>query len=119
MKLDHVVILASDMDASVRWYDALLTLIGFTKQRDHVWSNDDGLAVDLREAEPDARAYERFGAGLNHFGFAAPSMDALEAVQSAMGAAGFDVPAVQNFDDDRAVFFRDPDGLRVELAVYG
>lgn len=119
MKLDHIVILASDIAASERWYDALLTLIGFAKQRDHVWSNDDGLAIDLREAEPDTRPYERFGAGLNHLGFTAPTMDALEAVRSAMSAAGYDVPAIQNFDDDRAVFFRDPDGMRIELAVYG
>lgn len=119
MKLDHIVILASDMDASVRWYDALLTLIGFTKQRDHVWSNEDGLAIDLREAGADTRPYERFGPGLNHLGFNALTLEALEAVRSAMNAAGFDVPPVQNFDDDRAVFFRDPDGMRIELAFYG
>ncbi|WP_299328258.1 VOC family protein [Parasphingopyxis sp.] len=119
MQLDHIVILASDIEASVRWYDRLLGLIGFTRQRDHVWANAEGFAVDLREARRDSRAYERFGPGLNHLGFTAPTMQALEAVRSGMGAAGFEVPEIQHFDDDRAAFFRDPDGLRVEIAVYG
>ncbi|MEM8695297.1 MAG: VOC family protein [Pseudomonadota bacterium] len=119
MKLDHIVILASDIAASVSWYDRLLGLIGFTKQRDHVWANGEGLAVDLRAAEVDTRPYERFGAGLNHLGFTAPTLDALEAVRAGMAKAGFEVPDIQHFDDDRAVFFRDPDGLRVEIAVYG
>lgn len=119
MKLDHIVILAGDIAASADWYDALLGLIGFTRQRDHVWTNGAGLAVDLRAADADARPYERFGAGLNHLGFTAPDMDALEAVRTGMAEAGFEVPDIQRFEDDRAVFFRDPDGLRVEIAVYG
>ncbi|MGP1283921.1 MAG: VOC family protein [Parasphingopyxis sp.] len=119
MKLDHIVILARDIAASTRWYDALLGLIGFTRQRDHIWANGEGLAVDLREAQPDTRPYERFGAGLNHLGFTAPDIEALEAVRFGMADAGFEVPDIQHFDDDHAVFFKDPDGLRVEIAVYG
>lgn len=119
MKLDHIVILARDIAASVRWYDALLTLIGFTKQREHVWANDDGLALDLRESKPGTRPYERYGAGLNHLGFTAPTMDAHEAVRAGMAAAGFDVPKIQNFGEERATFFKDPDGLRVEVTYYG
>lgn len=119
MKLDHIVILASDIEASARWYDVLLGLIGFTAQRDHVWANDDGLAVDLRETKPGTRPYERYGAGLNHFGFTAPTMEAHEAVRAGMAAAGFDVPAIQSFGKDRATFFKDPDGLRFEINYYG
>jgi len=119
MKLDHIVILASDIEASAYWYGALLGLIGFKTGRDHVWSNDDGLAVDLRKSKPDTRPYERYGAGLNHLGFTAPTMDAHEAVRAGMAAAGFDVPEIQNFGEERATFFKDPDGLRVEVTYYG
>jgi lactoylglutathione lyase len=119
MKLDHLVIMVRSLDASLGWYTTLLGLLGFTKSRDHVWTNEDGVAIDLKQAKADTGDYGRYAPGLNHLGFTAPDDAALNAVRDGMAAAAFDVPELQNFGDERATFFKDPDGMRIEVTVYG
>lgn len=119
MKLDHAVILVSSLDASLPWYTAMLGAIGFAKTRNHVWLSDDGFAIDLQAAKPDFPGYERYGPGLNHLGFTAPDEAALDAVRASMTAAGFQVPDKQHFGNSVATFFKDPDGMRIEVTVYG
>ena len=119
MKLDHLVIMVRDLEVSLPWYGALLGLIGFSKTRDHVWGNEDGTYIDLKKANEDTRDYARYGPGLNHLGFTAPDRPALDAVRDGMAAAGFEVPEVQQIANMTATFFRDPDGMRIEVTVYG
>lgn len=118
MKLDHLVVMVRSLDASLGWYTTILSALGFTKTRDHVWANGDGVAIDLKQAEAETRDYERRGPGLNHLGFTAPDEAALDAVAAAITAAGFPVPEKQHFGRDVAMFFKDPDGMRLEVAVY-
>ncbi|MHA7819267.1 MAG: VOC family protein [Erythrobacter sp.] len=118
MKLDHMVILVRSLKVSLPWYSALLGLIGFEKARDHVWLSDDGLAIDLKQAKPDTGDYARYAPGLNHLGFTAPDRAALDAVRAGMAEAGFEVPDIQVFEGEVATFFRDPEGMRVEVTVY-
>ena len=117
MKLDHMVILVRSLDDSLPWYSALLGLIGFEKSRDHVLWNGE-VAIDLQEAQPDTPAYERYAPGLNHLGFTAPDEATLDAVRDGMAAAGFEVPEKQNFSGQVATFFRDPEGMRLEVTAY-
>ena len=119
MKLDHVVLLVGSLERSLPYYETLLPLLGFSKSREHVWGNADGVYLDFKEARPGLPGYERYGAGLNHLGFTAPDMASLERVRTTMAAAGFEVPEVQRFGADTALFMKDPDGLRFEVAVYG
>lgn len=119
MKLDHIVVLVRSLEASLPWYATLLGLVGFRKRRNHVWSSDDGLSVDLKQAKLDTSDYERYAPGLNHLGFTATDEAALDAVRAGMAEAGFDVPDKQHFDGETATFFRDPDGMRIEVTVYG
>ena len=119
MKLDHIVLLVGSLEKSLPYYETLLPLLGFTKSREHVWGNPDGVYLDFKEARPGLPGYERYGAGLNHLGFTAPDMAALERVRTEMAAAGFEVPDTQQFGDDRALFMKDPDGIRFEVTVYG
>lgn len=114
MKLDHLVLLANDMERSARFYDAVLTVLGFRKSHDWVWINGDGLAVDLRSAEGDRR-YERYGPGLNHFAFTSETRAEFDAVLAGLERAGIALPPTQAFGDALAVFIPDPDGLRVEI----
>ncbi len=95
MKLDHMVIYASDQTKSAAFYGAVLGALGFTKTRDWVWLNKDGFAIDLRKATSDA-SYDRYGPGLNHLGFAAPSRETLQKVQDDLSASGMSLPDVQN-----------------------
>lgn len=119
MKLDHMVVMVRSLDSSLPWYTTLLSALGFTKTRDHVWLNEDGVAIDLKQAELATHDYQRYGPGLNHMGFTADNIAQHDAVRAKMAAAGFDVPDAQHFGPSIATFFKDPDGMRVEVAVDG
>ena len=118
MTLDHIVILVRSLDASLPWYSALLGLLGFEKSRDHVWY-DGALAIDLKEAADGTADYERYAPGLNHLGFTAPDEATLDRVRDGMVAAGLEVPEKQRFGKETATFFKDPEGMRIEVTVYG
>jgi catechol 2,3-dioxygenase-like lactoylglutathione lyase family enzyme len=117
-KLDHIVIMVRSLKVSLPWYAHLLGLLGFTKTRAHIWSNG-GIAFDIKDAAIGTRDYERFGPGLNHLGFSAPDEAALDRLRNAMADAGFEVPDKQRLGGEIATFFKDPDGMRVEVTVHG
>ena len=118
MKLDHLVILLADLEAHLPFYEALLPLLGFRRTRDHVFGNDDEVYLDFRQAEEPERGYARYAPGLNHIGFAADSRERIEEIRTAMAAAGYEVPDIQEFPDGSAIFFKDPEGMRVEVGCY-
>ncbi len=119
MKLDHIVLLVSDLAVSLAYYETLLPLLGFRKTGDNVFGNDEEIYLDIRLADKPDHQYERFAPGLNHIGFTAPDREAITEVQNVMKTAGYDAPEVQMFGDDVALFMKDPDGMRIEIAVYG
>lgn len=118
MKLDHIVILLANLKAGLPFYETLLPLIGFSKTGDHVFGNTEEIYLDFRQSGKPDQAYERHAPGLNHMGFTATNRDAIERVGKAMAAAGFEVPAIQEFPDGSAMFLRDPEGMRIEIASY-
>ena len=118
MKLDHIVLLVSDMETCIGFYDVLLPLIGFQKSKDHVYGNKDGLFLDLRQAQKPSHGYERYAPGLNHLGFTAPNRGKIVELGKAMAEASFEVPEIQEFQDGSALFLRDRDGMRVEISCY-
>ncbi|HVJ69939.1 MAG TPA: VOC family protein [Sphingomicrobium sp.] len=118
LKLDHIVILVRSLEASLPWYATILGLLGFEKARENVWWNGE-VAIDVKEAKAKTRDYERFGPGLNHLGFTAAVEADLDRICDAMAVAGFEVPDKQQFGADIATFFKDPDGMRLEVTVYG
>ena len=119
MKLDHLVLLVGSLETSLTFYEALLPLLGFTKSRDHVWGNEDGVYLDLKEATEPGDGYRRYGIGLNHMGFTAPSREAIREIADVMRASGFPVPEEQELGNVRALFMKDPDGMRLEISFYG
>lgn len=118
MKLDHIVLLVGSLEHSIPYYEALLPMLGFTKSRDHVWGNVDGVHFDFQEATEPGAGYRRYGIGFNHLGFTASSKEAVEAVADAMRDRSFEVPALQRLGNNWALFMKDPDGMRFELTYY-
>lgn len=118
LKLDHITILVSSLATSMPYYAALLPLLGMRKQRDHVWTDGDGFTLQFMAARAGTRPYERYGAGVNHIGFAAPAADTVRAVREHMQQGGFPVPELQELDGVLALFMKDPDGFRVEVSYY-
>jgi len=94
-------------------------MLGFRKTADHVFGNDDEVYLDIRQAEKVDQQYERFAPGLNHIGFTAANSDVISKIQEKMKSAGYDVPEIQVFGEDIAIFLKDPDGIRIEVGVLG
>ena len=113
--MDHLVILCSDLEQSLAFYHDLLPLLGFQQSQHHIYSNQQGVALDFRQAQKLDQAYERYAPGLNHLGIQAHSLDDLESIRETMLAKGYTMPAIQSFKDGHAIFIPDPDGLRVEI----
>ncbi len=118
MKLDHVTILVSSLERSMPFYDRLLSLLGFQRQRDYVWTDGAGFYLQFRQAAAGTRPYERYGPGMNHLGFGAASPEQVVELRAAMQAAGFEVPDIQHLDGATALFMKDPDGIRFEITHY-
>ena len=118
MKIDHITLLSQSLDASMPYYDALLPMLGFRKMRAHVWTDDAGFYFQFMQAKADNRPYERYGAGMNHLGFSASSIDAVVAIRNEMVRLGFAVPDIQDLDGVTALFMKDPDGIRFEISHY-
>jgi len=118
MKMDHLVILLSKLEANLGFYETLLPLIGFEKVREHVFANADGNYLDFKQAPDVEHEYRRAAPGLNHIGFTAQNRDAIVAIRDNMASSGFEVPEIQEFPDGSAIFFKDNDGMRIEVACY-
>jgi catechol 2,3-dioxygenase-like lactoylglutathione lyase family enzyme len=115
MRIDHITLLVSSLDRSMPYYQALLPLLGFTKKRDHVWTDGQGFFFQFLEARPDLPGYERYGPGMNHLGFSAPDVDTVHSIKRAMSEGGFATPEVQCLGPMTALFMKDPDGIRFEI----
>ncbi len=138
--LSHIDFSVGDPSASIRFYDALLVALGYSRWRggDQAWQEpnptraawgirlDDGstFGIDLRPARhrPD-RPYDRYEPGPHHIAFSADSDAQVNEVYAAMlrvSAAVLDPPAdyggQRGYGDHYyAVFFADPDGFKVEV----
>lgn len=119
MQLDHLTILYSDPAAGRRFYELILPELGFEKVREGIWRQaSDGLHLQLRKAQEGTRPYERYGAGLNHFGFRAPDVAAVDRLAALLAEHGYAARRQQFPDGTVALFVPDPDGQRIELAWY-
>ncbi|HYF23949.1 MAG TPA: VOC family protein [Caulobacteraceae bacterium] len=115
LALDHFVILTSRPDEGVSFYARLLPLLGFERTSDRIWANAKGLHIKIGDADPACPPYERYGAGVNHVGFAAPSSAFVEQVRERMSEHLAEGPRIQSFGGRAALFLKDPDGFRVEI----
>jgi len=122
--IDHLSIRVSDVDASRRFYDALLSFLGFKRKYDFGeqvgWSNGKTLFWIGQADEAGKRHRHRIGdVGFHHYAFELArrqDVDDLDAHLRKMGArivdAAADYPAYGK--GYYAVFFLDPDGLKLE-----
>lgn len=63
------------------YYQTLLSLLGFEKLRDYVWSDGDGFYFQFNQANPETNDYQRYAAGMNHLGFSASSVEMVKSIQ--------------------------------------
>ncbi|HEY6420333.1 MAG TPA: VOC family protein [Candidatus Binataceae bacterium] len=129
--VSHVDLTVTDFARAVPFYDRLLTYLGFRKSGkgvDPVWYRryDDGgsFSIALVLARPGSRdkQHDRYAPGLHHLAFRADSRDEVDRLHDLLreiGATVLDPPA--DFSDQGygtgyyAVFFADPDGVKLEF----
>lgn len=115
MKIDHITLMVSSLERSMPYYEQLLPLVGFSKVKNHIWTDREGFFFQFLQAKAGTSPYERYGAGMNHLGFNASSPKQVHDIHRAMLDKGFDAPAVQDLNGAVALFMKDPDGIRFEI----
>jgi catechol 2,3-dioxygenase-like lactoylglutathione lyase family enzyme len=125
--LNHVATLTTDMDRTVRFYeqafDAVVTL-EIDKSDEHPWMKvldlGGGAALNVFEVPAaeiigDRRRQGGRGA-IDHYALAVDTRATLEVVKERLAAAGAqEVGEIQQLADVWSVFFRDPDGMELEV----
>jgi glyoxylase I family protein len=127
----HLDLTVRDLKASFAFYDAVLTFIGYRqwlKREDYCdWMLEGPLvrhSVGLVPARGRGvgRAHDRYSPGMHHVAWAAESREDVDRMHRhlvAIGATVLDAPAdYPQYNGGRgyyAVFFADPDGLKLEF----
>ncbi|TDJ24241.1 MAG: bleomycin resistance protein [Gammaproteobacteria bacterium] len=121
----HVDLTVTDLETSVDFYHQVLTELGFERVPVNpgdapCWEirDDPVFGIALHRARSAAR-HDRYAAGLHHLAFRARSkaqVDRFFRFLTARGIEILDAPAEYQYTPGYyAVFFADPDGLKLEL----
>jgi len=124
--LHHVDLTVSDLALAKRFYQPVMEFLGYrmteVTENDLGFASggDDGTGIMLHPAHPESRdrKHDRYATGLHHLAFRAASrdeVDDLHRVLQRIGAKILDPPAVYYPPNYYAVFFADPDGLKLEF----
>lgn len=123
--IHHLEFYVRDLATSARFWGWLLARFGYQPFQE--W--DDGISFRTPAtylvfvAAPDAtRDHDRRQAGLNHIAFALPSTDDVDALRVDLADRGERLLYDGRYphaggDDHYAVFFEDPDGVKVEVVA--
>jgi glyoxylase I family protein len=126
--IDHIYLAVRDMHKSEAFYDIAMTALGFRKNAfsiggaPHVQYFNRHFGYVLRPAAAGAPAHSAYHPGLHHLCFRVEDVAAVEAVAREFEAAGIARSEPRLFPeyapDYHAVFFEDPDGIRLEITNY-
>jgi glyoxylase I family protein len=124
--LNHIDLTVSDLAVSSSFYDLILGRLGYLRSTQYegdvpcweISSSGFSFSLGLHLARSDA-AHNRYAAGLHHLAFHLTSraeVDSFYAFLCQERVAVLDPPAVYDYTPGYyAVFFADPDGMKLEL----
>ena len=121
--IDHISIRVSDYATSRKFYSKLFTFLGFEISEDYGstigWTNG---KTRYWIAPAEGRKKHRIGdVGLHHYAFELRNRKDVDALQSFLEEHRVRIvdPADEYYEDYYAVFFLDPDGIKLEGMKYG
>jgi len=128
--IHHLVLTVRDLERVFAFYDTVLSALGYQLERTDERGFDWRLASPLGEhsigivrASPEGaeRLHDRYAPGLHHVAWGVESREAVDRmyeIAKRIGATVLDAPAdYPQYNKGRgyyAVFFSDPDGLKLE-----
>ena len=126
---NHVATLTPDMDRIVGFYKAVFGAeVTFEMQAkpDHphmiILDLGGGAALNIFEVDKDTIIGERTQQGgrgaIDHYALAVDSRATLEAVRDRLVEAGADIGEIQRLGGEWSLFFRDPDGMELEVCCH-
>lgn len=124
--IDHISIRVSDFEKSKAFYSGLLKFLGFDVLDEYAdaigWTNGK-TRYWIGQADDKGRKHKhRIGeVGLHHYAFQLRSRKDVDELEDYLKGEGIEIvdPADEYYDDYYAVFFLDPDGLKLEGMKYG
>jgi catechol 2,3-dioxygenase-like lactoylglutathione lyase family enzyme len=123
----HVDLVVSSIERSLPFYRELLAPLGFTRvgevegeRGETIWYiGGTGSSVGLREAQSESGPVDRYAVGLHHLALLAPSRETVDERAEWLHARGAELESEPREYDYipgyYAVFFYDPDGLKLEI----
>jgi catechol 2,3-dioxygenase-like lactoylglutathione lyase family enzyme len=123
--VDHIYLTVSDFAASEVFYDAVLALLDFRKLDAPIGGDphrhyfNRAMQISIRPAR--GGAHDPYAPGLHHLCLQVADNAAVEACARLLRAAGIAVTEPQLYrqyaPDYYAIFFSDPDGIRLEVVA--
>jgi len=126
--VEHIDLTVNDFARSAAFYDKVMSALGFRRlpdDEDHVrWANAH-MTLAIREAHASEKGarFSRYRVGLHHLAFKAVSRAAIDEFHRFLVSEKLTVlDAPREYPeygkDYYAVFFADPDGIKLELAHF-
>jgi glyoxylase I family protein len=130
-RLDHVDLVVAALEDSLPFYRDLLKPLGWRDERQvkgergetihYLWGPGGGGSIGLRERQSSEGlgGYDRYSVGLHHIAFSARSRRRVDERAQWIRDAGAGIesgPAEYDYTPGYyAVFFNDPDGMKLEI----
>lgn len=127
---NHVATLTTDLDRFAEWYGQMFGAeVTFSMDADaetghprmFILDLGGGSALNVFEVPAEEIIGEQRKLGgrgaIDHFGIAVPSLADLEAVRGRLTAAGADIGEIQQLGGEWSLFFRDVDGMELEVCA--
>ena len=123
----HVDLVVSSIERSLPFYSELLGPLGFHtvsevegERGETIWYlGGPGSAIGLREAQSEAEPYDRYRVGLHHLAFEADSRGQVDERAAWLRTQDVELESEPQeytyIPGYYAVFFFDPDGLKLEI----
>ena len=126
---NHVATLTPDLDRLVAFYEAAFgaeQIFEMAAREDHprmvILDLGGGGALNMFETASEEIIGERTRQGgrgaIDHFALAVGSLGELEQTRDRLVDAGADIGEIQRLGDEWSLFFRDPDGMELEVCCH-
>lgn len=123
--IDHVFVAVRDLERSEEFYDRVMAVLGFRKGRGplggapHLFYHNRQFVYALRPAREGTPDHESYAPGLHHLCFRVVDEEAVNRAAKELAEAGVKTTEPRYYPeygpDYYAVFFEDPDGIRLEV----